>query len=543
MAEQTTGGTAGGVKRVLIKEKLAPEGIEYLEEQGFAVDVGTEWDADELLARIKDYHGLIIRSATKVTAEVIAAADNLQVVGRAGVGVDNVDVKAATRRGITVVNAPQSNVLSAAEHTIALMMACARNIPQAHADLKAGKWEKAKWGKGGVELQEKVLGIIGLCRIGFLVAERARGLKMKVIAYDPYVPAERFHELGLERADSPDRIYREADFITVHLPKNAETIGFVDDAAFAQMKDGVRVINVARGGIIDEEAWARAVESGKVAASAVDVYPKEPTTECPLFKYESVVSTPHLGASTVEAQLRAGMQVAEQVALVLKGQFAPNAVNIPLVPGEEADELMPYLALCEMLGKLVVQVADEPVDAVDITYEGVIGRYDTRILTLAVLQGMLADKVEGPVNAVNVAAIAEERGLSAREIKKPAAVDFLNVITVSARDAGGVLDVAGTTLGPAHRPRFVGIYGHDIDIEPTRNMVFLRARAQVPGTFGTIGTKMGEFGINISQVTVAPSRPGEPEVMGLAVSAPLSDDQLAQIVAAAELLDAKRVTL
>ncbi|HOT24652.1 MAG TPA: phosphoglycerate dehydrogenase, partial [Thermoleophilia bacterium] len=543
MAEQTTGGTAGGVKRVLIKEKLAPEGIKYLEEQGFAVDVGTEWDADELLARIKDYHGLIIRSATKVTAEVIAAADNLQVVGRAGVGVDNVDVKAATRRGITVVNAPQSNVLSAAEHTIALMMACARNIPQAHADLKAGKWEKAKWGKGGVELQEKVLGIIGLGRIGFLVAERARGLKMKVIAYDPYVPAERFHELGLERADSPDRIYREADFITVHLPKNAETIGFVDDAAFAQMKDGVRVINVARGGIIDEEAWARAVESGKVAASAVDVYPKEPTTECPLFKYESVVSTPHLGASTVEAQLRAGMQVAEQVALVLKGQFAPNAVNIPLVPGEEADELMPYLALCEMLGKLVVQVADEPVDAVDITYEGVIGRYDTRILTLAVLQGMLADKVEGPVNAVNVAAIAEERGLSAREIKKPAAVDFLNVITVSARDAGGVLDVAGTTLGPAHRPRFVGIYGHDIDIEPTRHMVFLRAPAQVPGTFGKIGTKMGEFGINISQVTVAPSRPGEPEVMGLAVSAPLSDDQLAQIVAAAELLDAKRVTL
>ena len=543
MAEQTTGGTAGGVKRVLIKEKLAPEGIKYLEEQGFAVDVGTEWDADELLARIKDYHGLIIRSATKVTAEVIAAADNLQVVGRAGVGVDNVDVKAATRRGITVVNAPQSNVLSAAEHTIALMMACARNIPQAHADLKAGKWEKAKWGKGGVELQEKVLGIIGLGRIGFLVAERARGLKMKVIAYDPYVPAERFHELGLERADSPDRIYREADFITVHLPKNAETVGFVDDAAFAQMKDGVRVINVARGGIIDEEAWARAVESGKVAASAVDVYPKEPTTECPLFKYESVVSTPHLGASTVEAQLRAGMQVAEQVALVLKGQFAPNAVNIPLVPGEEADELMPYLALCEMLGKLVVQVADEPVDAVDITYEGVIGRYDTRILTLAVLQGMLADKVEGPVNAVNVAAIAEERGLSAREIKKPAAVDFLNVITVSARDAGGVLDVAGTTLGPGHRPRFVGIYGHDIDIEPTRHMVFLRAPAQVPGTFGKIGTKMGEFGINISQVTVAPSRPGEPEVMGLAVSAPVSDDQLAQIVAAAELLDAKRVTL
>jgi D-3-phosphoglycerate dehydrogenase len=530
-------------KRILVKEKLAPEGVRFLEEQGFAVDIGTEWDAEELVARIKDYHGLIIRSATKVTAEVIQAADKLQVVGRAGVGVDNVDVKEATRRGIIVVNAPQSNVLTAAEHTVALMMACARNIPQAHADLKAGKWEKGKWGKGGVELQDKVLGIIGLGRIGFLVAERARGLKMKVLAYDPYVPAEKFHELGLDRADSPNQVYREADFITVHLPKNAETIGFVDDDAFAQMKDGVRVINVARGGIIDEEAWARAVESGKVAASAVDVYPKEPTTESPLFQYDSVVCTPHLGASTVEAQLRAGTIIAEQVALALKGQFAPNAVNIPLVPGDEVDELMPYLALCEMLGKLIVQVADGPVAAVDITYEGVIGRYDTRILTLGVLQGMLAGKVEGEVNFVNVAGIAEERGISAREIKQPAAVDFLNVITVSARKAGEQLDVAGTTLGPRHRPRFVGIYGHDIDIGPVPNMVFLRAEAQVPGILGTIGGKLGEFGINISQVTVAPTEPGEPGVMGLAISQPMSDDQLAQIIASAGLLDAKRVKL
>ena len=382
-------------KRVLVKEKLAPEGVKFLEEQGFAVDVGTEWDADELLARIKDYHGLIIRSATKVTAEVIQAADKLQVVGRAGVGVDNVDVKEATKRGIIVVNAPLSNVLTAAEHTVALMMACARNIPQAHADLKAGKWEKGKWGKGGVELQDKVLGIIGLGRIGFLVAERARGLKMKVLAYDPYVPAERFHELGLDRADSPNRVYREADFITVHLPKNAETIGFVDDDAFAQMKDGVRVINVARGGIIDEDAWARAIESGKVVASAVDVYPKEPTTESPLFKYDSVVCTPHLGASTVEAQSRAGTQVAEQVALALKGQFAPNAVNVPLVPGDEADELMPYMTVCDQLGKLIVQVADTSPETVEITYEGVIGRYDTRILTLGVLQGMLVGQGRG----------------------------------------------------------------------------------------------------------------------------------------------------
>ena len=283
------------VKKVLVKEKLAPEGVKYLEDHGFQVDIGTEWDADELLRRIPEYHGLIIRSATKVTADVIQAGTNLQVVGRAGVGVDNVDVKEATKRGVIVVNAPQSNVLSAAEQTIALLMACARNLAQAHADLKAGEWNKGKWGKGGVEVRGKTLGIIGLGRIGFLVAEDARGLGMNVLAYDPFVPAEKFHELGLERADSPDKIYREADFITVHLPKNAETLGFIGDDEFAKMKDGVRVINVARGGIIDEDAWARAIESGKVAASAVDVYPKEPTTESPLFKYDSVVATPHLG--------------------------------------------------------------------------------------------------------------------------------------------------------------------------------------------------------------------------------------------------------
>ena len=403
------------LKKVLVKEKLAPEGVKYLEDLGFQVDIGTEWDADELLRRIPGYHGLIIRSATKVTADVIAAGENLQVVGRAGVGVDNVDVKEATKRGVIVVNAPQSNVLSAAEQTIALLMASARNLAQAHADLKAGEWNKGKWGKGGVEVRGKTLGIIGLGRIGFLVAEDARGLGMNVLAYDPFVPAEKFHELGLERADSPDKIYREADFITVHLPKNAETLGFISDDEFAKMKDGVRVINVARGGIIDEEAWARAIESGKVVASAVDVYPKEPTTESPLFRYDSVVATPHLGASTVEAQLRAGMIIAEQVAAVLLGQFASNAVNIPLAPGEDADELMPFLGLCEQLGKLIVQIADGPVDTFEIAYGGGIARYDTRILTLGVLQGILADKVDGPVNFVNVQNIAEERGITAKE--------------------------------------------------------------------------------------------------------------------------------
>jgi D-3-phosphoglycerate dehydrogenase len=529
-------------KKVLVKEKLAPEGIAYLEQQGFSVDVGTDWDAAELLARIPEYHGLIIRSATKVTAEIIQAGAKLEVVGRAGVGVDNVDVKEATRRGVIVVNAPQSNVLSAAEHTVALIMACARNIPQAHADLKGGRWEKGRWGKGGIELRGKTLGIIGLGRIGFLVAEDARGLGMRVLAYDPYVPAEKFHELGLDRAENPDRIYREADVITVHLPKNAETLGFIGDEEFAKMKDGVRIVNVARGGIIDEEAWARAVESGKVAASAVDVYPKEPTTESPLFKYDSVVATPHLGASTVEAQLRAGTIIAEQVAAVLKGEFAGNAVNIPLAPGEDADELMPFLGLAEQLGKLVVQIADGTVDTFEVAYGGGIARYDTRILTLGVMQGLLADKVDGPVNFVNVQGIAEERGLTVKETKQPAAVDFLNLITVTTHDEQGELSVSGTTLGPRHRPRLVKVYRQDLDIEPAEHMVFLRYQ-DVPGMIGCIGTGMGEFGINIGQMSVGREVKDQKAVMGLTLDEPLSAEQLEELVEACGLHDGKRVTL
>ncbi|HOU28833.1 MAG TPA: phosphoglycerate dehydrogenase [Thermoleophilia bacterium] len=529
-------------KKVLVKEKLAPEGVKYLEDQGFQVDIGTEWDADELLRRIPEYHGLIIRSATKVTAEVIQAGEKLQVVGRAGVGVDNVDVKEATKRGVIVVNAPQSNVLSAAEQTIALLMASARNLAQAHADLKNGVWNKGKWGKGGVEVRGKTLGIIGLGRIGFLVAEDARGLGMNVLAYDPFVPAERFHELGLERADSPDRIYREADFITVHLPKNAETIGFISDEEFAKMKDGVRVINVARGGIIDEEAWARAIESGKVAASAVDVYPTEPTTESPLFKYESVVATPHLGASTVEAQLRAGTIIAEQVAAVLLGKFASNAVNIPLAPGEDADEVMPFLGICEKLGKLIVQIADGPVDAFEIAYGGGIARYDTRILTLGVLEGVLAGKVDGPVNFVNVQSIAEERGITAKETKQPAAVDYLNLVTVTTRDRQGELSVSGTALGPRNRPRFVKVYRQDVDIEPAPHMVFLRY-ADVPGMIGRIGTQMGKFGINIGQMSVGREVKDQQAVMGLTLDESISCEQLDELLHCCGLSDGKRVEL
>ena len=528
-------------KRVLVKEKLAPEGVEYLRSEGFEVDLGVDWSPEEFMAKVGDYDALIIRSATKVTAEVIEAGQEPEGRGprrrRRG--------QRRRRRGDQARHhrrqrAGEQRALGGRAHD--------RHDDGLRAQHPAGAHGPQGRTLGPLQVRRrrdrgKTLGIIGLGRIGFLVAERARGLKMRVLAYDPYVPAERFHELGLERADKVDAIYREADFITVHLPKNAETLGFVDDEAFAKMKDGVRVINVARGGIIDEEALARAIESGKVAAAAVDVYPSEPTTDDILFKYDQVVSTPHLGASTKEAQLRAGTQVAEQVALALKGQFAPNAVNVPLVVGEEADELMPYLEVCKILGKVLVQLADGPVDACEVTYEGVIGRYDTRILTLSVMQGMLADKVEGEVNFVNVPHIAEERGISVKEVKQPAAVDFLNLITVTTRTEGGKLAVAGTTLGPRHQPRIVTVYGQDIDIEPVEHMVFVRAKAQVPGTFGKIGGKMGEFGINISQVSVGRAKKGQPEMMGLAIDAPIGDEQLAQVVSAAGLTDAKLVNL
>lgn len=493
------------------------------------------------MARLGDYHALIVRSATKVTADVIAAGQRLRVIGRAGVGVDNVDLAAATKRGILVVNAPTSNVLTAAEHSVAMLMACARNIPQAHAALKAGRWDRAKY--SGVELAGKTLGIVGLGRIGALVAERVRGLKMEVVAYDPYVPVERFRELGLTRAESAQEVYAVADFISVHLPKNEETIGFIGDAAFAQMKDGVRVINVARGGIIDEAALARALDAGKVAGAAVDVYPQEPTTDDILFKYDNVVATPHLGASTREAQLRAGVQTAEQVALALRGEFAPNAVNMPFSLGEDVDEIMPFVSVAELLGRLLVQLATEPLDELAIAYEGAIARHDTRILSMSVLRGLLADKVEGEVNLVNVAGIAEERGVTVRESAQPAAVDYLSLITVAGSCAGQTLTVAGTALGVKHRPRIVLVHGRDVDLEPRPDMLFVRARKPAPGTFGKIGAKMGQFGINVSQVSVGVTGEGEHEVMGLALDGPITEEQVAEVVVAADLVDGRRVRL
>src|SRR5215471_1994175 len=375
--------------KVLVAESIGVSGIELLREAGLDVELGARWERAELEDRIVDFDGILIRSATQVDADLLAKADRLRVIARAGVGVDNVDIEAATRRGVVVANAPQSNVITAAEHTMALLLALARNVPQAHASLVGGAWDRASF--SGVELHEKVLGIIGFGRIGQLVAHRARGFGMRVIAFDAYLAGERFHELGVERATNPDQVYAVADFITVHLPKTAETEGWLNAAAFAKMKDGVRILNVARGPLVVDADLQAALDSGKVAGAALDVFSTEPVTDHPLFGYPNVVVTPHLGASTAEAQDRAGVQTAEQVVNALTGGVVSTAVNIPPVSAEDMEVLGPFIPLAARLAKVAAALAPS-VDRVEVEHMGRIAERDTRLLTLSVLNGLLAGR-------------------------------------------------------------------------------------------------------------------------------------------------------
>jgi D-3-phosphoglycerate dehydrogenase len=523
---------------VLVKEKIAQSGIDLLKKE-FRVDVKTDMDQAQLKKEIGKYHGIIIRSATKMTADIIEAAKELRVIGRAGIGVDNVDVKAATKKGIIVANAPQSNIVAAAEHTIGLLLAQSRNIPQAHGSVKAGLWERSKF--GGVELADKVLGVIGLGRIGVLVAQRAKGLRMKVMAFDPYVSQARFEELGIDGVDKIEDLYKAADFITVHLPKSPETIGFVGDAAFKKMKKGVRIVNCARGGIVSEQALLKALKSGKVAGAAIDVFEKEPPVGNPLLDFDSVVVTPHLGASTIEAQDRAGTIIAEQVAAALNNQFVSNAVNIAPVSPEDMNVMRPFLPLCEQLGRLLVEIADGPLEKFDITFQGALAQYDTRILTVAIFKGALEGRVEETVNYVNAEGIAQDRGIKVTESRRRQAVDFTNLITVKSEDRRGELAVGGTTIGPRHKPRFVQIYRHDIDIEPAKYMAFFRY-ADVPGMIGKVGTILGSNNINIANMNVGRKKKGGKAVMGVTLDKPIPEAILAEIRRQPEFDDVTFIT-
>ncbi len=492
--------TTGGERlKVLVKEKIGDSGVELLRAH-FDVDLGFDWSDEQLAQRIGEYHGILIRSATKLTAELIDKATNMRAIGRAGVGVDNVDVDAATKRGIVVANAPQSNVVTAAEHTLALLLALARNIPQAHISLTAGKWERSKF--SGVELYEKTLGIVGFGRIGQLVAARARGFQMRVVAFDPFVSAERYRELGVEKAENSEEIYAQADFISIHLPKTEETKNWLDAAAFAQMRDGVRILNVARGGLIDEAALKEALDSGKVGGAALDVFPAEPMTENPLFGYPNVIVTPHLGASTAEATDRAGYQSAEQVVAALDGGVVSTAVNIPAIGAEDMQVLGPFLPLARQLGRLAMELAEgSSVERIEAAFMGRIADFDTRLLTLAVIQGALQGRTEEQVNLVNAPSMAEERGIVVEEKTVSEAQDYNELIRVTVIAGDRKVAVAGTGIGPNRVPHLVEVQGRRLTVELEPNVTVFRY-ADLPGMIGRVGTIFGRHGINISSAAV-----------------------------------------
>jgi D-3-phosphoglycerate dehydrogenase / 2-oxoglutarate reductase len=539
--------------KVLVAEKVGEPGVALLREH-FDVDEGIDWTAEELEQRIGAYEGILVRSATKVTAELIARAENLRVIGRAGVGVDNVDIAAATKRGIVVANAPQSNVVTAAEHTMALLLALARNIPQAYVSLIEGKWERSKF--SGVELYEKTLGILGFGRIGQLVAHRARGFQMRVLAFDPFVSAERYRELGVEKAESPQDIYREADFITIHLPKTPETTRFLDAEAFASMRHGVRILNVARGGLIDEGALEEALDSGKVAGAALDVFESEPITEHPLFGRPNVVVTPHLGASTSEATDRAGYQSAEQLVAALTGGVVSTAVNIPAVEAEDMEVLGPLLPLASKLGRLAMELAQSSsVERIEAAFLGRIAELDTRLLTIAVIRGVLEGRTEEQVNLVNAPSMAEERGIvvDARSVSE--AEDFHELIRVAVVAGGERVEVAGTAIGPNRVAHLAEVHGQRFTVELEPYVTVFRY-ADVPGMIGRVGTIFGSHGVNISSAAVGRAVNGGPAgsvggrsaesglaAMVVTTDAPVPEAVVDEIVASEGFVDGRTAVL
>ena len=442
------------------------------------------------------------------------------MIGRAGVGVDNVDVEAATRRGIVVANAPESNIVSAAEHTVGLLFAVARNIPQAHAALREGRWERSKW--GGIELAEKTLGVLGFGRIGQRVARRALGLQMNVVAYDPFVSAERFREAGVEQ-DTLEGVLARADFVTIHLPLNDETRGVIDAGAIALMKEGARLINAARGELVDEQALLEALQSGRLGGAAIDVFSQEPYSG-PLLEAPNIVVTPHLAASTDEAQDRAGVIVAEQVAAALDGGLVTNAVNIPSVGAEDFEVLGPFLSLAASLGRFALELARGEPGRLTLEYDGELAEHDTRLLTLAVLNGAFRGRVDQPVNYVNAPLIAAERGIEVVEQRRRSSRDFTNLIAVSAGD----LRVAGTTIGRDNRQWLVSALGFDVEIELAPRMVVLRYD-DVPGVIGRVGTLLGEAGVNIANMAVSRNREAGKAVMVLSLDSPAEPEVLERL--------------
>jgi D-3-phosphoglycerate dehydrogenase len=507
--------------RILVTEEIAEGGLERLRAAGHEVQV--ELDLSRLMDVVQGANALIIRSATQVTAEVLEAATELMVVGRAGIGLDNVDVAAATKRGVMVVNAPQSNIISAAEHTMALLLAQARNVPQAHAALTQGRWERSRW--EGVELADKTLAIIGLGRIGKLVADRAKAFGMRLIAYDPFVSADRARQMGVEMM-TLDQAIAEADFLTVHLPKNKETTGLINRDLMLKAKPSLRIINVARGGIVDEQSLADCVRDGIIAGAAVDVFVTEPTTSSPLFELDSIVVTPHLGASTREAQDKAGDTIADMVLLALAGDFVPFAVNVDAAEANET--LRPFLPLAERLGRLFASMVANSVDQehryLEVCTEGDIAGYDTRILTLAALKGFFGAVSDEPVTYVNAPQLAVQSGLEVRETNCATSADFVNLLTL--RTPGHSL--SGALAGRRGEQRLVMIDEHRFDVPPADHMLMVKNDDR-PGVIGTVGTLLGNAGINIADMDVGRAVEPGTAVMLIAPTAMIPIEVVAEL--------------
>jgi D-3-phosphoglycerate dehydrogenase len=506
--------------RVLVTEELAESGLAAMRAAGNDVDVRLGLSADELLAAVPGAHALVIRSATKVTDDVLAAGRDLVVVGRAGIGLDNVDVAAATRRGVMVVNAPQSNILSAAEHTIALLLAQARNIPQAHAALTAGRWERSKW--EGVELHGHVLGIIGLGRIGALVAQRALAFGLRLIAYDPYVSPDRCRQLGIQRRETVEEVVAEADFLTIHVAKTKETMGLIDADLLAKAKPGLRIVNCARGGIVVEQDLHDAIVAGHIGGAALDVFVEEPTTSSPLFSLPQVVVTPHLGASTAEAQDKAGATIAEMVVLALAGDFVPFAVNVNAA--EASETVRPFLALAERLGRTMAALSGGLPPELEILYEGGLAEHDTRILTLSVLKGLLTSASDDQVSYVNAPQLAAERGLDVKESTTTTAQDYVNLIVVR----GGEHSVSGTIGGVRGEPRIVDVDGHKVDVPPVSHLLVVRNDDR-NGMVALVAGILAEAGVGIENMSLGKSPDAPTALMAIATYDAVAETTLARL--------------
>ncbi|QKE84179.1 phosphoglycerate dehydrogenase [Arthrobacter sp. NEB 688] len=508
---------------VLIAEELSPATIDALGPD-FEVRHTDGADRSQLLPAIADVDAILIRSATKVDAEALAAAKNLKVVARAGVGLDNVDVDAATKAGVMVVNAPTSNITSAAELAVGLLLACARNIAPANEALKNGAWKRSKY--GGVELLEKKVGIVGFGRIGQLVAERLKGFGVELLAYDPYVSVQRAGQLGA-RLVTLDELLAESDFITIHLPKTPETLGLIGKEALAKVKPTVRIINAARGGVLDESALAEAIADGRVAGAGLDVFASEPCTDSPLFAFESVVVTPHLGASTEEAQEKAGVAVAKSVRLALGGDLVPDAVNVS--GGAVAEEVRPGIDLVEKLGRVFTAIAGSVPVQLDVEVRGEITQHDVSIWELSALKGLFTDITEDPVTYVNAPLLAKERGLESRLVTDSSSEDYRNVTTLRGTLADGtVVSVAGTLTGPKLVQKVTGVHGYELEVPLSRHLAFF-SYVDRPGVIGSIGRLLGDSDVNIAAMQVSPHDADGTAMVALTVDREIPDEVVAAI--------------